>query len=141
MEDLAITDIKPKNVLLILMAALLIPLAIFLPLAADSWENTISVNEAGISVSGSGGFELSWEEIELMELVEELTQLKPHTRKYLKGDFETEEGQVIGLVINGEAPFILISVGGKKFFVNRYYAKETRRVFHGIQEVFERKVE
>lgn len=133
MENLATTDIKPKNVLLILMAALLIPLAIFLPLAADSWENTISGNEAGISVSGSGGFDLSWEEIESMELMEELPQLKPHTRKYLKGDFETKEGQVIRLVINGEAPFILISVGGKKFFFNRHYSKNTKEGFLKLQ--------
>lgn len=68
-----------------------------------------------------------------MELVEELPQLKPHSRKYLKGDFETKEGQVIRLVINGEAPFILISVGGKKCFFNRQYSNNTKEDFLKLQ--------
>ena len=133
MENLATTDINPKNVLLILLAALLIPLTIFLPLAMDSWKNTISVNEAGISVSGSGGFDVSWEEIDSVELVEELSQLKPHSRKYLKGDFETKEGETIRLVINGEAPFILISASGREYMFNRHYSKSTRADFKKLK--------
>lgn len=136
MEELISKDIKTSNVLLILLSAVLIPLMASIPFMMNSYENNVAISVSGIEVNGVGGFELGWEKVSSISMVEDLPQVQGRS-KTLKGDFKALDGSTLKMVVNGDSPYIKVHTGGFDVYINRYYSDQTKEIFAEMQNGYE----
>ena len=100
-------------------------------------ENTVSIKNDTIEISGSYGENLKIKDIKSVELLTELPNIKTKTNGFSletikKGYFKTDSGEKVKLIINSKNNLLvlIITKSGEKIFYNSKEEKHTLNVYN-----------
>lgn len=109
-------------------------------------DNTITINDNTIHISGSYGEEVNSTDIASIKIVKELPKISRRTNGYAsggvsKGHFRTKEGEKVKLFINNrDDSFIKIDRTEEKTIYYSSKSESTQTIFNDLKEAFPNKV-